>query len=72
MRKQFKIEIVCEGTLSSMFLGSAKLPIKEMENVLNRYGADGWEMQFMIIEKRRMLLLWAREAAVITFSKTYD
>jgi hypothetical protein len=36
---------------------------------MNRYGAEGWEMNFMVLEQHRMLLFWAREAAVITFSR---
>ena len=47
----------------------SKLPIRKMEEVLNRYGADGWDMDFMVIEQHRMFLFWRREAAIITFSK---
>jgi hypothetical protein len=39
---------------------------------MNQYGADGWNMDFMVIEKHRMLLFWQREAAIITFSKELD
>ena len=31
---------------------------------------DGWDVTFQVIEKRRLLLFWSREAAVITFSRT--
>ena len=71
-RKQYKVEVVKEGALGTLFLGASKMPIRKMEEVMNQYGADGWNMDFMVIEKHRMLLFWQREAAIITFSKELD
>jgi hypothetical protein len=71
-RKQYKVEIIKEGALGTLFLGASKMPIRKMEEVMNQYGADGWNMDFMVIEKHRMLLFWQREAAIITFSKELD
>jgi hypothetical protein len=42
---------------------------KKTETVMHSYGAHGWEMNFMVIERHRLLLFWAREAAAITFSQ---
>ena len=70
MTKQFKIEVVTEGILGSLFLGASKLPIEKMEEVMNQYGRQGWEVTFMLIEKKRLLLFWEREAAIITFSRS--
>ncbi len=72
MKKEFRIEVVSEGALGTLFLGASKLPVKKMQDVMNRYGADGWDVSFMLIEKKRMLLFWEREAAVITFSRPLD
>lgn len=69
MKKKYKVEVVKEGALGTLFVGASKLPVEKMEEVMNRYGADGWDMDFMVIEQHRMLLFWKREAAVITFSK---
>ncbi len=52
-----------------MLLGSSKLPVKKMEKVMNQYGYQGWDVSFMLIEKKGFLLFWERETAIITFSK---
>ena len=67
-RKQYKVEVVKEGFLSTLLFQSAKIPVPKMELLLNQYGSAGWTMDFMVIEKRRVFLLWAREAVIITFS----
>ena len=69
MRKEFKIEVVTEGALGTIFLGSSSLPIKKMEALMNLYGQQGWDVSFQLIEHRRLLLFWNRESAVITFSR---
>lgn len=69
MQKQYKVEVVKEGALGTIFFGSSKLPVKKMEEVMNRHGKDGWDVSFQIIEQRRLLLFWSRESAIITFSK---
>ena len=69
MKKQYKVEIVKEGVLGTLFLGSSKLPIKKIEEVMNEYGKDGWDVSFQVIEKSRMWLFWEREALIITFVK---
>jgi hypothetical protein len=45
------------------------MPLKKMEEVMNKYGEDGWDVEFQLVEKRRLLFLWSREAAIITFSR---
>ena len=69
MAKQYKVEVVAEGALGTLFLGASKLPVKKMEDVMNQYGSQGWDLEFMLVEQKRFMLLWQREAAVITFSK---
>jgi hypothetical protein len=41
-----------------------------MDQVMNCYGKDGWDVAFMLLEKKRMLIFWQRESAVITFART--
>ncbi len=52
MTKQFKVEVVTEGLLGSLFLGASRLPIEKMEEVMNNYGRQGWDVTFMLIEKK--------------------
>ena len=70
MPKQFKVEVVTEGLIGSLLLGASKLPVEKMEEVMNDYGRRGWDVSFMLIEKKRLLLFWEREAAIITFSRS--
>jgi hypothetical protein len=67
--REFRVEVVTEGALGTLFLGASKLPVARMESVMNRYGAAGWEVAFMLVERKRFALFWQREAAVITFSR---
>ena len=69
IKKEYKVEVVKEGALGTIFLGSSKMPLKKMEEVMNKYGEDGWDVEFQLVEKRRLLFLWSREAAIITFSR---
>tara|TARA_B110000971_G_scaffold217742_1_gene255252 strand:- start:1712 stop:1930 length:219 start_codon:yes stop_codon:yes gene_type:complete len=69
MKKEYKVEIIKEGALGTILLGSSKLPLNKMEDVMNKYGENGWDVTFQLIEKHRMLFLWSREAVIITFSR---
>lgn len=67
MKKEYKIEVIKESALSSLFLGASKMPVKKMEAVMNQYGKEGWDISFQVIEQHRLFLFWTREAVVITF-----
>ena len=67
--KEFKVEVIKEGALGTIFLGSSNLPIKKMEAVMNKYGEEGGDVCFQGIEKTRLLLFWSRESVVMTFSR---
>ena len=69
VRREFRVEVVSEGALGTLFFGASKLPVARMEAVLNDYGAAGWDVSFMLVERKRFLLFWERETAVITFSR---
>lgn len=69
MKKEYKVEVIKENALSSLFLGASKMPVQKMERVMNEYGREGWDVAFQVIEQHRLFLLWTREAVVITFSR---
>jgi len=67
--KEYRVVAVSEGALGTILAGASKLPLKKMESVMNQYGADGWNMDFMVIEQKRFFLFWERESAILTFSR---
>jgi len=69
MRKEYRVVAVSEGALGTILAGASKLPLKKMESVMNQYGEEGWNMDFMVIEHKRFLLFWERESAILTFSR---
>jgi len=69
-QKEFKVETVSEGGLGTLLFGSSSLPTEALEEVMNTYGAMGYDVAFIVIEKKRFLLFWQRETAIITFSRT--
>ncbi|OHC75110.1 MAG: DUF4177 domain-containing protein [Rhodospirillales bacterium RIFCSPLOWO2_12_FULL_58_28] len=66
---QYKVIHVVEGGCGTLLLGSAGLPIKKLENVLNQHAAEGWSVVFQIIEQKRFMLFWSREAIILTLGK---
>ena len=67
--KEYKVIHVVEGGCGTIFLGSSGLPLKKLEAVLNENAAEKWEVVFQVIEKKRFLLFWSREAVVITLGR---
>jgi hypothetical protein len=67
--KEYKVIHVVEGGCGTILLGSSGLPLKKMEAALNEQAADGWQLVFQVIEQKRFLLFWKREAVVITLGK---
>ncbi|MBM6550913.1 DUF4177 domain-containing protein [Marinomonas ostreistagni] len=69
MYKEYKVEIVTEGGCGTILLGSSGLPIKRLEAKLNEAAADGWQMVFQVIEKKRFWLFWSRETVILTLGR---
>ena len=51
------------------FLGASGVPIQKMEAELNKQAQDGWQLAFQIVEQKRFLLFWKREAVIITLGR---
>ncbi len=67
--KEYKVLYVAEGGLGTIFLGASGIPIKKMEMALNKEAADGWNVVFQIVEQKRYMLFWKREAIIITLGR---
>ncbi len=67
--KEYKIEMVAEGALGTILFGSSKFSKEKVEETLNTNAKEGWNMDFMVIEQRRLYFFWKRETVIITFSR---
>jgi hypothetical protein len=69
MFKEYRIEIVAEGGCGALLPGASGLPIKKLEATLNQAAAEGWELAFQVIERKRYLLFWTRETVILTLGR---
>lgn len=67
--KEYKVIHLVEGGCGTIFLGASGVPIQKMEAELNKYAQDGWQLAFQIVEQKRFLLFWKREAVIITLGR---
>lgn len=67
--KEYKVEWIAEGGCGTILLGASGIPIQKMEAMINQYASDGWQLIFQVIEKKRFLLFWTREAVILTFAR---
>lgn len=66
---KYSVEVIAEKGLSFFLFGQSNIPVNELTEVLNRYAARGWSMDFMFTERRRFLLFWGREAVIVVFQR---
>ena len=69
MYNQYKMIHIAEGGCGTIFLGSSGLPLKKIEATLNEEATKGWQVVFQVVEQKRFLLFWSREAMVVTLGK---
>ncbi|SHO57373.1 DUF4177 domain-containing protein [Vibrio quintilis] len=67
--KEYKIVHIVEGGCGTILLGSSGIPLQRLEAELNRHAQDGWQVVFQVIEQKRFLLFWRREALIITLGR---
>ncbi|GLS83355.1 DUF4177 domain-containing protein [Paraferrimonas haliotis] len=67
--QQYKVLQVAEGALGTLFLGASGMPLEKLEATLNEEAAQGWQLVFQVIEKRRFWLFWSRETVIITLGR---
>ena len=67
--REYKVEWIAEGGCGTILLGSAGIPVKKMEAIINQHASDGWQLVFQVVENKRFLLFWKREAIILTFGR---
>lgn len=67
--REYKVMVVTEGALGTIFLGASGMPIKKMEDTLNEEAEDGWQLVFQVLESRRFWLFWSRETVILTLGR---
>ena len=66
---EYKVVIYQEGMLGSLLLGSSKVDPIRFSEFLNVQAQQGWRVQTMEKDIRRMLLFFKREAYVVVMGR---
>lgn len=66
---EYKVIIYQEGMLGSLFLGNSKVDPVRFTDFLNANAREGWKVQTMEKDIRRMLLFWKREAFLVILGR---
>jgi len=69
MNTEYKVVVYQEGMLGSLVLGGSKVDPIKFSTFLNQNAEQGWRVQTMEKDLRRMLLLWKREAYVVVLAR---
>ncbi|MDG2472712.1 MAG: DUF4177 domain-containing protein [Pseudomonadales bacterium] len=66
---EYKVVIYQEGMLGSLLLGGSKVDPIRFSAFLNAQAQEGWRVQTMEKDIRRMLLFFKREAYVVVMGR---
>ena len=66
---EYKVVHVVEGGCGTILLGSSGLPIQKLEQILNDAATEGWQVAFQVVESKRFLWFWTREAIILTLGR---
>lgn len=67
--QEYKVIHVVEGGCGTLLLGSSGLPLDKLEATLNEEAANGWQVVFQVLENKRFMLFWQREAVIVTLGR---
>jgi len=67
--QEYKVIYVVEGGCGTLLLGSSGLPLDKLEATLNEEAANGWQVVFQVLENKRFMLFWQREAVIVTLGR---
>lgn len=68
-KMEYKVVIYQEGMLGSLVLGGSKVNPLKFTEFLNQNAREGWRVQTMEKDNRRMLLFFSREAYVVILGR---
>jgi hypothetical protein len=68
-KMEYKVVIYQEGMLGSLLLGGSKVNPLKFTEFLNQNAREGWRVQTMEKDNRRMLLFFSREAYVVILGR---
>ena len=66
---EYKVVIYQEGMMGSLLLGGSKVDPIRFSEFLNAQAQQGWRVQTMEKDIRRMLLFFKREAYVVVMGR---
>ena len=66
---EYKVVIYQEGMVGSLLLGGSKVDPIRFSEFLNAQAQQGWRVQTMEKDIRRMLLFFKREAYVVVMGR---
>jgi len=66
---EYKVEVVTESGCGTLVFGASVFPADRLEEFLTRQAKDGWQLVFMLVESRRFMLFWTREAVIVTLAR---
>ena len=66
---EYNVIRISESGCSAVLFGSANLPIKKINSVLNKSVAEGWQVVFEVVETKRLWFFWTRESMVVTLGR---
>lgn len=66
---EYRVVHIAEGGCGTLLFGAAGLPIRKLETELNALAAEGWQVVFQVIEKKRYMLFWTRETVIVTLGR---
>ena len=68
LRKRiYRVDVVQDDATMALLVGTGHIKESMLQERLNGWGGNGWQLAFMFVETRRLALLGNREAVVLIF-----
>jgi hypothetical protein len=67
--REYRVDVVTESGCSTVIFGASAFPAEPLSRYLTEQAKEGWQLTFMVVETRRFLLFWAREAVIVTLAR---